>query len=122
MSALFKNDTCLCFYLLCVYPTNKTLVLLQFYFKTFYYMEPFLDNHPLINFWSDAVRDENSEHWYWKSSGKNLTDDQFHWGWHQPSMVNRPRSCIVLGFPDGYLDIQCEGNIDHIICEFSKNI
>lgn len=78
--------------------------------------EPFSDK----DFWSGALRDENSTEWYWETSGNSTQDSDFHWGIEEPTMENST-GCLGIVFSPargGNKDVECESAWVCAMCEY----
>jgi hypothetical protein len=72
-------------------------------------------------FYTDAIRDENSTKWYWKTSGNSIQDSEFHWGETQPSLENSTELLGIvfsaIGGGGGYKDVGPEEDWFDVICQ-----
>jgi hypothetical protein len=68
-------------------------------------------------FYTDGIKDENSERWYWETTGAAIAEDEFHWAAGRPNMVTRPLSCIFIMSGYGNGDHECRYGYDGVICE-----
>lgn len=70
------------------------------------------------NFWTDALKDENSAEWYWETSGNKIAQNEFHWAAEQPNLEDPSiRSCIHFNCKSGYDDQICVNYLHDVFCQ-----